>query len=84
MNIISLTTSRPITEDDFTQSLEMRDWTQSVTDRLPSVGTGSPEGVVIANQLAMHMDDAGTAGNILYIKRDADIGGDRSQGWILV
>jgi hypothetical protein len=30
------------------------------------------------------MDDAGTAGAILYIKRDTDIAGDKTQGWILV
>ena len=47
-------------------------------------GSGSPEGVVEAKILTLYMDTAGTAGNILYIKRDADISGDRSQGWILV
>ena len=48
------------------------------------IGTGSPEGVVEAQQGQEYMDDAGTAGAIKYIKRDADIGGDKSQGWILV
>ena len=48
------------------------------------VGTGSPEGVIDAPQTANYMDDAGTAGNIKYIKRDADIAGDSTKGWILV
>lgn len=49
------------------------------------VGTGSPEGVVSARQTQFYMDDAGTPGNIFYIKRDADDGaGDTTKGWILV
>ena len=46
-------------------------------------GTGSPEGNVVAKPKRFYMDLTGTPGNIVYIKRDADIGGDRSQGWIL-
>lgn len=48
------------------------------------IGTGSPEGVVEAQQGVEYMDDAGTASAIKYIKRDADISGDRTRGWILV
>ena len=47
-------------------------------------GSGSPEGVIEAKVTTLYMNTSGTAGNILYIKRDADISGDRSQGWILV
>lgn len=48
-------------------------------------GTGSPEGVIEAPVRRLYMDDGGTAGNILYIKRDDDDGaGDRTGGWILV
>lgn len=48
------------------------------------VGTGSPEAVVEAEIGQLYMNDAGTAGSILFIKRDDSIGGDFSQGWILV
>lgn len=48
------------------------------------VGTGSPEGVIEATVGQEYMDDAGTAGAIKYIKRDADIAGDRKSGWILI
>ena len=48
------------------------------------IDTGSPEGVIEAQQGAIYMDDTGTAGSILYIKRDADISGDKTKGWILV
>lgn len=47
-------------------------------------GSGSPEGVVEAEQGREYMDTAGTASTIKYIKRDADIGGDKSLGWILI
>ena len=49
------------------------------------VGTGSPEGAVEAPQGGFYMNANGTAGAIMYIKRDADDGaGDKSKGWILV
>lgn len=48
------------------------------------IGTGDPEGVVEANQSKLYMDSAGTVGAILYIKRDADISGDSTKGWVLV
>lgn len=61
-----------------------RRWFELVTQLDILTGTGSPEGVIEAKQKRLYMDESGTAGSILYIKRDADIGGDRSQGWILV
>ena len=59
-------------------------WTQLVNRAIPLIGTGSPEGNVSAFQGQTYMDDAGLTGAILYVKRDADIGGDETQGWILV
>jgi len=61
-----------------------RTWTQQVNDATIIIDAGSPEGVVEALQGRRYMDDAGTTGSILYIKKLADIGGDRTQGWILV
>lgn len=43
-------------------------------------GTGSPEGAVEASPTQLYMDDSGTAGNILYVKKT----GTGSTGWILV
>lgn len=43
-------------------------------------GTGSPEGVVEAEPTRLYMDDSGTAGNILYVKKS----GTGNTGWILV
>ena len=78
------TTTRPIVDEKGEMSQEMRTWTQAVTGQLTIVGTGTPESVVEAPQLAVYMDDAGTPGNIVYIKRDDNIAGDRTKGWILV
>lgn len=59
-------------------------WVLNVTNMSILTGSGSPEGVVQAQPTRLYMNTAGTAGSILYIKRDADVSGDRSQGWILV
>lgn len=73
-----------IVDEDGKQTQEYNDWVGAVNRSLILVGTGSPEGAVKATVGQEYMDDAGTAGAILYIKRDADIAGDRSSGWILV
>ena len=61
-----------------------REWVRLVTELAILEGSGTPEGNVEAAVTRLYMDTAGTAGNILYIKRDPDIAGDRSRGWILV
>ena len=47
-------------------------------------GSGTPEGSIEGKQTQLYMDTTGTAGNVLYIKRDADIAGDKKRGWILI
>jgi hypothetical protein len=59
-------------------------WVEQMTELDLIVGTGSPEGVVVAKQGREYMDDAGVAGAIKYIKKLDDIGGDETLGWILV
>jgi len=61
-----------------------RAWTQAVSRLEILSGTGSPEGVVNAPQKTLYMNTAGVAGAILYIKRDTNVAGDPTQGWILV
>lgn len=75
---------RRIVDENGDMNDRMLLWTDEVTDLQIIVGTGSPEGVVPARIGMQYMDDAGIAGAILYIKRDGDIGGDASKGWILV
>lgn len=47
----------------------------------PISGSGSPETVVTANKLKIYLDD--DTGDV-YIKKLDAIGGDKSQGWVLV
>lgn len=82
--VIQPSTDRPIIEEDGSQSTQMRGWTQTITNQALIIGTGSPEAVVEATQGAAYMDDAGTTGAILYIKKSNDVAADKSQGWILV
>ena len=76
--------SRPIILGDSTMADPFRRWTVEVSNLSLITGSGSPEGVVSAIQGREYMDTAGTAGAIKYIKRDSDILGDRTQGWILI
>lgn len=57
---------------------------QAVGNSIPIVGTGSPEGVITATQRAFYIDEAGSAGSVLYVKKLNDIGGNKSLGWVLV
>lgn len=74
----------PISSENGKMTQAFRAWTQLVSLSSPLTGTGSPEGAVEARQTQLYMDITGVTGSILYIKRDADIGGDRKQGWVLV
>lgn len=80
--IVPLRRSIPITEQE-RMTLPFVAWAQRVTELEILSGTGSPEGVIDASVGRLYMDENGTAGSILYIKRDADISGDTSRGWIL-
>ena len=73
-----------IVDESGRQTQEFNDWINGVNRSLIIVGSGSPEGVVTATIAQEYMDSAGTAGAIKYIKRDADIAGDLSKGWILI
>lgn len=43
-------------------------------------GTGSPEGVIEAEPTQLYMDDSGSAGSILYVKKT----GTGNTGWVVV
>ena len=84
IRIGEISKDRPIVESDGSLTLQSRTFFKSLEVQALIIGTGSPETVVEAEQGASYMDDAGTTGSIKYIKRDDNIGGDKSQGWILV
>lgn len=87
-NIINPEGGRPITESDLTMHEVFREWTRLMTAQVNGgsliFGTGTPEGNVEASEGATYQDKAGTASNIRYAKRDNDIAGDKSLGWILI
>lgn len=74
----------PIVNNDGTMSDAFRLFTQKVSLNVALIGSGSPEGVIEARQYQVYIDSAGTTGSLLYIKRDPDISGDRSKGWVAV
>lgn len=75
---------QPIVDENGRMAQVFRTWAQSVSRLEVLSGSGSPEGVVNALQKTLYMDTAGTAGAILYIKRDTNVGGDPTMGWILI
>jgi len=83
-NVTDLTSVRPLIERNGTASQEMRTWAQAITTQTTITGEGSPEGVVQGEITAEYMDLNGTTGTLLYRKRDADILGDKTKGWVLV
>ncbi len=77
-------TTTPVVTDRGTLAASFRTLLNILVGQYPMSGSGSPEGVVEAAVLSQYMDTAGTPGSILYIKRDADIGGNKALGWVLV
>ncbi len=75
---------RNIVDPSGNANLRMLNWMDQMTRLQIVTGSGTPEAVIRAEIGTLYMDTAGTTGSILYIKRDGDIGGDTSKGWILV
>lgn len=82
--INQLIASQPVVTESGEMLQQMRTFTTQVTEQSLIIGTGSPEGVIPANQGRRYMDDDGSTGSLLYIKKLAAIGGDDTQGWALV
>lgn len=82
-NIVPPHTDQPIVDENGKMKQVFRTWTQDITRLDLIIGAGSPEGVVSAEQGRQYMDSTGAAGNFRYTKRDAAIGGDDKQGWLL-
>jgi len=79
-----LNASQPVVLPDGTMQAPFRDQMNRFYFALPLIGSGSPEGVVEAQQYSLYLDTAGAAGAIEYRKMLSDIGGDKTQGWLLV
>lgn len=59
-------------------------WVTRMTGLDLIVGTGSPEGVIPAEVGRDYLDQTGLAGAVKFTKQLADIGGDRTQGWVAI
>ena len=82
--IINPSPNYPIVNDLGQSNKEFTLWLQQITGLQILSGSGAPENTVSDAQKSLYMNTAGSAGSILYIKRDASIGGDTKKGWILV
>ena len=82
--ISQLIRDNPLVDESGKMTQRTVEWARQVTNLSIITGSGSPEGAIEAQITTLYMDTAGTAGNILYIKKSADIASDRTQGWILV
>lgn len=58
-----------------------RVYLNSLALSVPIVGTGSPEGVVSAQQYSLYIDESTPSAPVQYRKMLANISGDDSQGW---
>ncbi len=76
-----LNSSHPIVEADLTASQLFRSWALIVSNNLPIVGSGSPEGSVEAPQYSLYIDESVPLTPVQYRKMLPDVGGDRSKGW---
>lgn len=76
--------TRPATKQTGEVNDDIRVWMQIVSDRQVIIGEGSPEGAIPAGKASLYMDESGGSGSILYIKKLDDIGGNKSEGWVLV
>jgi hypothetical protein len=82
--VVPLNPSSSPTREDGSLSPAFQLFAQSLASRALITGEGAPEGVIEANQGALYMNELGTAGAILYVKKSADVSGNKTQGWILV
>lgn len=82
--LIAPSSNRPIIDQNGAMNQDFRFWIGTISNYAMIIGQGSPEAVVGAIQGALYLDSSGIAGNILYVKRDPDISGDTTKGWILV
>lgn len=82
--ITQLSTDRPIVDELGSLTAQSRNYFRTITVQALILGTGSPEGIEEAEEGATYQDRAGVAGAIRYAKRDNDVLGDKSKGWILI
>ena len=76
--------STPIVKEDNTMEEPFRIFINEVANLSALIGSGSPEGVVEAIQWREYIDQTASSGSIKYIKKYANISGDKTKGWVLI
>lgn len=76
--------NEPIVDEQGCMTDNFQRWINLIVNTDLIINSGSPEGVVEATVGRLYMDDTGSTGSILYIKKLADISGDRTKGWLTV
>ena len=79
-----LNVAQPVVEADGTMSRPFSEWASLVSNNLPIIGTGTPEGVVEAPQYSVFIDEAVPLTPVTYRKMLPLIGSDRTKGWAIV
>lgn len=74
----------PIVDENGVMNDTFQRWVNDVSNEGLIIGTGTPEGNIIANVGREYLDQAGSAGAVKFIKQIADIAGDRTKGWVAV
>lgn len=75
---------RPLVNAQGIQEQQTRFFLKVLADRALIIGQGSPVGVVEALQGASYMDEIAPIGSVLYMKQLDNVGGDKTQGWVLI
>jgi len=83
-NPIKLDSSNRIVNDDGTITQVFRTWALQVSNNIPIVSTGSPEGVVEAPQYSLYIDEAVPLIPVQYRKMLPQITNDRTKGWVVI
>ena len=76
-----LNSSQPITDDKGAITSVFRSWANLVSNNLPLVGTGTPEGALEAPQYSLYIDESTPLSPVQYRKMLPDVSGDRTKGW---
>ena len=81
---VRLNATQPIIEPDGTMSQAFRSWAVLMSNQMPIVNTGTPEGAIEAPQYSLYVDEAVPLAPVQYRKMLPEIGGDRSKGWAAI
>ena len=81
--ITNIDPTLPVQRDNILSN-QFKIFLREVYNRGLIIGSGSPDSVIEAEQGQEYLDEDGLAGSIKWIKQKADIGGDRTQGWVAI